>query len=315
MSRRMVQLIHANGFFPNNDAENLKNLSDGLQFVESSHGMEVQNFNLIFPDSELIFHKVLGERVIVDTKKSGVLRKPNNNLIHFEEFETTDEWCFIVALEKTTVNFWYHIDPTQSLGELGEPNAKTVFDGYKFNYRNLFEWKIHTNIILETNQCLFYRPWVFTSLESGVIQYYRLLADSNFRILVMGMPGSCKSSIAKKLSEKFESSNLIISNQERILAKDVDYTVDGQMRHCYRMLNLARQSKAKATVIDMACPLPKMRQILNADIVVWVSDKTECEYEELNQIYIPPIYYDIECTDDNNETIDKIIKRIFSKKL
>lgn len=315
MSRSMVRLIHAEGFFPNNDAQNLKNLSDGLQFVDTRHGKEVQNFNLIFPDSELIFHKVLGERVMVDPKRSGVLRKPNNNLIHFEEFETTEEWCFMVALEPTTVNFWYHVDPSSNLGDFSPANAKTVLDGYEFNYRNLFEWKIHTNILLETNQCLFYRPWVFHSLEDGLIQYYRLLSDKNYRILVMGLPGSYKSSIAKKLSDRFENSNLIVSNEQRVIAKDLDYSVDGQMRHCYRILNLIRQSKSPVTVLDMVCPLPKMRQILNCDIVVWVSDKKQSIYKELDEIYVPPIFYDIECHDDSDETIDKIIGRIMSKKV
>lgn len=314
MSRSMVKLIHADDFFPGKDAENLRNAANALKFSETRHGMEVENFNLIFPDSEIIFHKVLGERVMVDPKRSGVLRKPNNNLIHYEDFEGTEEWCFMVALEKTTVNFWYHIDPNNNIGDFSEPNAKNVFDGYEFNYRNLFEWKIHTNILLETNQCLFYRPWVFHSLEDGLIQYYRLLADKNFRILVMGLPGSSKKSIAKKLTEIFDNCSLLNSTEQRILAKDVDYSESGQMRHCYRMLSLIRKAKSNVTVIDMACPLPKMREILNPDIIVWVSDKQTCQYEDLNKIYIPPKFYDIECKNDDDETIRAIVNKIFSTK-
>ena len=46
MSRSMVKLIHADGFFPNKDADNLKQLADGLTFVEQPYGFEVPNFNL-----------------------------------------------------------------------------------------------------------------------------------------------------------------------------------------------------------------------------------------------------------------------------
>lgn len=311
----MVKLIHADGFFPGEEAALLKNLVENLQFIETSHGLEVQNFNLIFPDSEQIFNKVLGERVTVDTKRSGVVRRPNHNLIHFEEFESTEEWCFMVALEPTTVNFWYHIDDKDKLGEWGKVNAKNALEGVEFNYRNLFEWKIHTNILLETNQCLFYRPWVFHSLEEGMIQYYRLLADNKFRILVMGMPGSFKNSIAEKLAERFENVSIINSMQQRISHKDIDFSADGQLRHCYRLLNLARNSQTQITIINMACPLPKMRQILNSDIVVWVSDKTESIYSELNEMYVPPIYFDIECNDDSDESIDHIVKRILTKRV
>lgn len=315
MSRSMVRLIHAEGFFPRNDAQNLRSLADGLQFVDTRHGKEVANFNLIFPDSELIFHKVLGERVMVDPKRSGVLRKPNNNLITFEEFQTPEEWCFMVALEPTTVNFWYHVDSTDNLGEFAPADAKTALEGHQFNYRNLFEWKIHTNIVLDTNQCLFYRPWVFHSLEDGLIQYYRLISDKHYRILVMGLPGSFRTSVANKLAERIGVATVLRSSEQRALAKDVDYTVDGQMRHCYRMLGLIRQASAPVTIVDMVCPLPKMRQILNCDIVVWVNDKQQSQYDQLNEMYVPPVFYDVECHDDSDETIDAIIRRILSKKV
>lgn len=315
MSRRMVKLIHADQFFPGRDAENLRAVAQGLRFVETRHGQEVENFNLIFPDSEQIFHKVLGERVTVDVKKSGVLRRPSHNLIHFEDFASTEEWCFMVALEPTTVNFWYHIDGSEKPGEWGTVNAKHALEGTAFNYRNLFEWKIHTNILLETNQCLFYRPWVFHSLEEGLIQYYRLLADNKFRILVMGMPGSAKNSITEKLAKRFETSFIINSMEQRIKNKDIDFSEDGQMRHCYRLLNQARSSPEPVTIINMACPLPKMRTILNPDIVVWVSDRAECQYEELNKMYVPPQLYDIECSDDSDTTIDNIVKRILTKRV
>jgi hypothetical protein len=315
MSRRMVKLIHADGFFPNNEATALKNMVENLQFVQTTHGMEVANFNLIFPDSEQIFHKVLGERVAVDIKRSGVIRKPDNNLIHFEEFNSSEEWCFMVALENTVVNFFYHTDPSKQMGDLADSNARTAFDGVDFNYRNLFEWKIHTNIYLETNQCLFFRPWVFHSLQEGLIQYYRLIADNKFRILVMGIPESCKNSVCEKLQQRFENASIINSMQQRILNKDIDFTVDGQMRHCYRMLNLARNSQSIVTILNMVCPIPKMRDILNSDIVVWVNHDSASKYQELNEMFVPPFYYDIECNDDSDHTIDQIVKKILTKKI
>lgn len=313
-NRSMVKLIHADGFFPNNDAENLRNVVKDLDFVQKEYGYELPNFNLIFPDVETIFHAVLGERVTVDPKRSGIVRKPFNNAIHFESFDTPNEWCFIVALEPTTINLWYHIEDS-TMGEFSKADSKNVFSGAKFNYMNLFEWKITTNIILEQNEGIFIRPWVFHSLQDGLVQYYRLLADDKYRILVMGYPGSKKDSVAEKLSKKFENCTVIDSMEERVKAKDIDFTVDGHMRHCYRILNQARASKSQVTIVNMSTPLAKMRQILNPDIVVWVSDKTECEFEEVNKMYEVPQVYDIECTDDSDESIDYIIKRIVTKRL
>jgi hypothetical protein len=315
MSRSMVKLIHADGFFPNNDVHNLRALAESLEFVRKPYGQEVPNFNLIFPDSEIVFNKVLGERVIVDPVRSGVIRRPHNNAIHYEHFETPDEWCFVVALEPTTINFWYHIDPTSSMGELGAADSRHALEGAEHNYNNLFEWRIHSNILMEPNQCLFFRPWVFHSLQDGLVQYYRLLADTKRRILVMGMPGSKKSSIAEKLQHFFDSATVIKSMDQRVKHKDLDFTEDGQLRHCYRMLKLARESTSSVTILDMACPLPKMREILNPDIVVWVSDKSDSQYEELNQMYVPPVMFDVECTDDDDHNMMQVIKRIVTKRI
>jgi hypothetical protein len=310
----MVKLIHADDFFPQGEVESLRSACQGLNFVEKPYGLEVDNFNLIFPDSELIFNQVLGERVVVDPKKSGVLRKPNNNAIHFEDYDSTDEWCFIVALEPTVINLWHHID-NSGMGDFSKVTATSALEGTDFNYHNLFEWKIHTNILIEPNQCLFIRPWVFHSLEDGLVQYYRLLPDRKFRILVMGMPGSFKNSIAEKLAQRFDGVSIINSFENRKSHQDIDFTENGQLRHCYRLLNLARSTSTNVTIINMACPLPKMREILNPDIIVWVSDKSESEYKELNEMYVPPQIFDIECKDDNDETINNIIKRIFTKRL
>jgi hypothetical protein len=316
MSRKMVKLIHADSFFPGNDVINLRNLAKNLPFEGKPYGYEASNFNLIFPDSEIFLYHVLGERVTVDPERSGVIRKPNNNAIHYEHFDSTEEWCFIVALEPTEINFWHHIDPQLQLGDLSKPNGYDATQEVHYDYNNLFEWKIHTNILLETNQCLFFRPWVFHSLYDGLIQYYRLIADSQFRILVMGMPNSSRASIAHKLSQKIgNDATLLRSFDIRKNNFDVDFTVDGQLRHCYRMLNLARASKSLITIIDMTCPLIKMRQILNADIVVWVSDNPVSKYEDLNKMFEVPFLYDLECQDDSDHTINNIIKKIMTKRL
>lgn len=313
MSRSMVKLVHADDFFPNNDANNLLLATKDMSFVNRPYGLEIADFNLIFPDIESIFYRVLGERVTVDPKRSGVIRKPHNNAIHYEQFDSPEEWCFIVALEKTTLNIWHHISD-QTQGELSQSDYTNAMQGADFNYYNLFEWKIQTNIVLEQNQGVFIRPWMFHSLDDGIVQYYRLIADTKYRILVMGYPGSKKSSVAENLAKRIQNCELINSMQQRINRKDLDFSQDGQLRHCYRMLNKIRSSLANVVILDMSCPLEKMRQILNPDIIVWVSDKIQCQYDEINQMYQVPVQFDVECKDNTDLDIDNIIKRVISKR-
>lgn len=313
-NRSMVKLIHADGFFPDGDAERYCNIVKNLSFVETDYGLEIPNFNMILSGIEPTLSKVVGERVIVDSKKSGIFRRPLNNLIHFEAFESLNEWCFIIALEKTTLNLWYHLKNPGD-GEIGEADAWSALDGWQYNYRNLLEWNIHTNIILRPNQGVFFRPWVFHSLEDGIVQYYRLISDRKFRILVMGLPGSGRDIVSKKLNDIIDNSYLLKSRHIRENLKDVDFSYDGRLRQTYRLLSMARERKEDCVIIDMVCPLPEMREILNPDLIIWVDDINSSTNKELNEVFVPPKYYDVKFSEISDKFYKEVLDKIESKKL
>jgi hypothetical protein len=316
MSRRMVHLVHADNFYPQHEANSLRAFGRVGQFVQKPYGLEIPNFNLIFPDLEIILYTVLGERVTVDPKRSGVFRKPSRDAVWHENFDSTEEWCFVIALEPTVVNFYYHTDPSLAMGDLAPATETNALQPGNYNFNNLFEWKIHTNIYLDTNQCLFFRPWVFHNMHDGLIQYFRLLADDKLRVLVMGMPGSCRAKLAQALVQRMgDDASVLRSIDIRTKKKDLDFGQSGQLRHCYRMLELARSSATLITVIDMVCPLEKMREILNADLVIWCSDHPVSQYPELNTMFEPPYNFDIECTDSDDKTVDLVIKRLMTTRL
>lgn len=172
VNKAAIKMIHADGFFKPGECEAMAATVRGLRFVEKSYGKEIENFSIVLPGIDPIFSKMLGEEVEVDRTSSGVFRMPIDNVIHFEHFDSLDEWCFVVALERNTLNLFHHLKKD---GEYGEIDAKTVLDGHEFNYRNMFEWHMHSNILLEPNQGVFFRPWLFHSLQDGIVQYYRLI--------------------------------------------------------------------------------------------------------------------------------------------
>lgn len=163
----MIKLLQADEFFNPEALEMLLGVGNGLQYVKKEYGEEVDQFNLVPPDLDPIFSRLLGEPVTVIDELSGVFRKPVLN-IHFESFETPNDWVFIVALERTTFNIYNHIE------DYGKINARSALDGYKWNYQNMFEWDVHTNIVLEPNQGVIFRPWLFHSAVGGLTQVYRL---------------------------------------------------------------------------------------------------------------------------------------------
>jgi hypothetical protein len=169
--RDMVKLIHADTFFKEKEVHQLRWAIEGCQYVESEYGLEIPNFQLIFKDIDKIFTKVVGEKVEVIEELSGKFKRPVK-YIHFENFNSLDEWSFVVALQDTTFNLYHHVEDYKK--DPFKVDAKSALDGYQFQYFNIFDWKPVTTIELEANQGLFFRPWLFHSLDGGLVQYYRM---------------------------------------------------------------------------------------------------------------------------------------------
>jgi hypothetical protein len=157
-----LKTITIDGFYTKEQAIELSNVVGSLQYKEFEFGCEIENFNPVPVDIDNTFSAVLGRTVVVDIDNSGIFRLPEH-FVHFEGFDSTDEWLFVVALENSTFNLYEH-----------KSGAKSALDGYQFNYRNLFEWDLTVNYLLEPGQGIFFRPWLFHTFDMGLIQLFKL---------------------------------------------------------------------------------------------------------------------------------------------
>jgi hypothetical protein len=157
-----IKTMTIDGFYTKQEAINLSLVVKNLQYKKTDFGHEIEEFNAVSPDSDELFSSVLGKQVTVDLDRSGVFREPEL-FVHFEDFQELNEWLFVVALENSTFNLFEH-----------QSGAKTALDGYQFGYRNLFEWDLTVNYLLEPGQGIFFRPWLFHSFDQGLIQIFRL---------------------------------------------------------------------------------------------------------------------------------------------
>lgn len=306
INRSMVKFIHADRFFKKEEIDKFVQIVNGLNFTEKDYGYEIQNFHMIGSGLEPIMSKVLGEKVAIDQNRSGIFRKPKQ-FVHFENFDTINEWCFVVALEKTTLNIFHHLK--DGIGESGTEDAESALDGWdKFNYRNLLEWNVVTNVVLEKNQGVFFRPWTFHCFDEGkLVQYYRLFTDRSLRILIMGESEN-RSDFARKVHENLEGSLYFNSAEERVKAKDINYTQEGQNRHAYRMLELVRKNRNDNIIIDMTAGLEETREILNPDLIIWI-DENRSENFEI------PREYDMKFKKIDDESLFEVLERVEKKKI
>lgn len=158
----LIKTITLDNFYSKEEAENIFRVVSGLKFQSHDFGKEIKNFNMVPENADDLFSRAINKTVTVIEERSGIFRVPEL-FIHFEDFDSLNEWLFVVAIENSTFNLFEH-----------KSGVENALGGYNFNYRNLFEWDLTVNYLLKPSQGIFFRPWLFHSFDQGVIQIFRL---------------------------------------------------------------------------------------------------------------------------------------------
>lgn len=120
------------------------------------------------------------------------------------------------------------------------------------------------------------------------------------KVLIMGLPGSGKTTLAVELVKLIESRGLTVTwfNADDVRKRydDWDFSVDGRVRQAQRMCDLAEEAKTDYVLVDFVAPLVAMRDIFAADVTVWVNTIASGRFEDTNRAFTPPETYDIQVT-------------------
>ena len=116
-------------------------------------------------------------------------------------------------------------------------------------------------------------------------------------ILIMGLPGAGKTTLANELAPMIKAKRLN-ADEVRKAANDWDFSVDGRKRQAKRMAELALKLKEQGNyvVADFICPTPEARKLFPADYIVWVDTIKEGRFEDTNQIFTKPEKCDFHVT-------------------
>ena len=109
------------------------------------------------------------------------------------------------------------------------------------------------------------------------------------KILIMGLPGSGKTSLAKRLYPYLKA--VFLNNDEvRKEANDWDFSPKGRERQTKRMKDLAQKylNEGKNVIADFVCPTEKTRKDFNADILIWVDTIKKGRFEDTNKMFEEP---------------------------
>ena len=125
------------------------------------------------------------------------------------------------------------------------------------------------------------------------------------RILVMGLPGSGKTTLADALEEQFIARNkkTIRLNADRVREEydDWDFTVEGRLRQSKRMRELASRIECDYVICDFVCPLVEMRDNFEPDYIIWMDTVGKSQYEDTDQMFVKPEGYTFKLIEKNAE--------------
>jgi adenylylsulfate kinase len=131
-------------------------------------------------------------------------------------------------------------------------------------------------------------------------------------ILIMGLPGSGKTTLANELATLLEAERLN-ADEVRKEANDWDFSEEGRKRQSKRMAEFALKLKKEGNnvIADFICPTPEARALFPSDYVIWVDTIKEGRFDDTNKMFVKPEKFDFHVTtQDAKNWAPKILKEI-----
>jgi len=138
------------------------------------------------------------------------------------------------------------------------------------------------------------------------------------KILIFGLPGSGKTTLAKPFAELIGGVH-INADAVRKFYNDWDFSLAGRIRQARRMKYLSDGvvMAGKVAIADFVCPTEQARQEFNSDYTVWMDTIKVSVFKDTNEIFEKPTKYDYHVAkwfDDTDRQLSEVFERFKEKR-
>lgn len=127
-------------------------------------------------------------------------------------------------------------------------------------------------------------------------------SDVPGKILVMGLPGSGKTTLASALARRLNAVHFNADEIRHNINKDLGFSVADRIEQARRMGWLCDRviETGNLAIADFICPTPDTREAFGAAFVVWVDRIKESRFEDTDLLFVPPKRCDVRVTASGN---------------